>query len=127
MAEHAEATIRELERHASQIMKWSKAPKCLWNYFCLLVSRIKGMTANAHYLANGRAPHEIEVGETHDVSDFTAFEWYPSIWYVDIATFPDSNKNLGRWIGASHRVGQAMCFWIRTEAGTVNSRSSLCY
>ncbi len=44
---------------------------------------------------------------------------------MDNASFPESRKDLGRWIGVSHRVGQAMCFWILTWNGTVISRSSV--
>jgi hypothetical protein len=44
---------------------------------------------------------------------------------LDNASFPESRKELGRWLGVSHRVGQAMCFFILTGNGTVISRSSV--
>jgi hypothetical protein len=40
-------------------------------------------------------------------------------------SYPTDNKHLGRWIGVSHQVGQAMCFWILTETGRVLSHSSV--
>ncbi len=44
---------------------------------------------------------------------------------LDGASFPNDKKKLGRWLGVSHRVGQAMCFWILTENVTVISRISV--
>ena len=83
------------------------------------------MTVNHHPSAHGRTPHEVVTGETPDISEYTSFQWYQLVWYLDNASFPESRKELGRWLGVSHRVGQAMCFWILTGNGTVISRSSV--
>jgi hypothetical protein len=121
----AESGIRELKQHTGLIMQHHQSPTALWGYACLYVARIRNMTVNQHPAAQGRTPYEIVTGETPDISEYTAFHWYQLIWYIDNASFPESRKELGRWLGVSHRVGQAMCFWILTGNGTIVSRSSV--
>jgi hypothetical protein len=121
----AESGIRELKRHARRLMNRISTPTCLWDYACLYAARIRNMTTNHHLSAHGRTPDEIVTGETPDISEYTSFQWYQLVWYLDNASFPESRKELGRWLGVSHRVGQAMCFWILTGNGTVISRSSV--
>jgi len=106
-------------------MRRTNAPLSLWDYCCSLVARIKNLTANNYYAAQGRTPMEILIGDTPDISEYMAFHWYQPIWYIDGASFPDDKKKIGRWLGVSHRVGQAMCFWILTENATVISRTSV--
>jgi len=121
----AESGIRELKRHTCRIMQHASTPTCLWDYACMYVARIRNMMVNQHPAAQGRTPHEIVTGETPDISEYSCFQWYQPIWYLDNASFPESRKCMGHWLGVSHRVGQAMCFWIPTENGTVISRSSV--
>lgn len=106
-------------------MHKSSCPKCLWDYCCLLVTKIKNISANNYYAAKGRIPHEIVSGETPDISEYATFSWYQPVWYMNPSLYPMDNKHLGQWIGVSHRVGQAMCFWILAETGRVLSRSSV--
>jgi len=54
-----------------------------------------------------------------------AFTWYQPVWYLDNNSFPDDNKRLGSLLGVSHRVGQAMCFWVLTDNVTVISKMYL--
>jgi hypothetical protein len=89
----------------------------------MLVAKIKNLTANNYYAAKGRTPMEIITGDTPDISEYMAFQWYQPVWYLDSATFPNDKKKLGRWLGVSHHVGQAMCFWILTDNATVISRT----
>lgn len=95
------------------------------DYCCSLVARIKNLTANNYHAAHGRTPMEILTGDTPDISEYMAFQWYQPVWYLDGASFPNDKKKLGRWLGVSHRVGQAMCFWILTDNVTVISRTSV--
>jgi YD repeat-containing protein len=121
----AESGIRELKQHTRRIMQRTLTLTCLWDYACVYVARIHNMTINQHPAAHGCTPHEIITGETPDISEYTSFQWYQPVWYLDNASFPASRKELGRWIGVFHRVGQAMCFWILTGNATVISRSSV--
>ncbi len=121
----AEAGIRELKRHTSRLMRSSNSPKTLWDFCCTLVSKLRTMMPNHHYTAHGRTPHEIVTGETPDISEYVAFKWYQAVWYLDSDSYPEERKKIGRWLGVSHRVGQAMCFWILTANASVISRSSV--
>jgi hypothetical protein len=91
----------------------------------MYVARICNMMVNQHPSAQGCTPHEIVIGETPDISEYACFHWYQPVWYLDNATFSESRKHLERWLGVSHHVGQAMCFWLLTESGTIISRSSV--
>jgi hypothetical protein len=121
----AEAAIRELKRHVSRLMRKTNSPLSLWDYCCNLVARIKNLTANNYYAAHGRTPVEILTGDTPDISEYMSFQWYQPVWYLDGDSFPNDKKKLGRWVGISHRVGQAMCFWILTENVTIISKTTV--
>jgi hypothetical protein len=108
-----------------RIMQRANTPTCLWDYACMYVARICNMMVNQHPSAQGCTPHEIVIGETPDISEYACFHWYQPVWYLDNATFSESRKHLERWLGVSHHVGQAMCFWLLTESGTIISRSSV--
>ncbi len=50
---------------------------------------------NTTYSAHGRTPHEIVTGQTPDISEYVAFEWYQPVWYMDPDAFPEDKKRLG--------------------------------
>ena len=59
---------------------------------------------------------EVLTGKTPNISEFVDYSWYnwvayfdPDIGTLDQDKLPQKEK-LGRWLGPSHRVGQAMCF-----------------
>jgi len=106
-------------------MRKTNSPLSLWDYCCNFVARIKNLTANNYYAAHGRTPMEILTGDTPDISEYMSFQWYQPVWYLDGDSFPNDKKKLGHWLGVSHRVGQAMCFWILTENVTIISRTSV--
>ncbi len=121
----AEATIRELKRHTSRLMRTHNSPKRLWDYCCILVARIRNLMPNNYHLANGRTPHEFVTGDTPDTAEFLAFTWYQPVWYLDTASYPEEKRKIGHWLGVSHRVGQAMCFWVLTESAIAISHTSV--
>ena len=46
------------------------------------------------------------------------FKLYDLIWYWEILEAID-NPCIGRWLGVSHQVRSALCYWILTDKGTV--------
>ena len=83
------------------------------------------MTATPTFGLNGRTPMEVLTGETPDISEFVDYSWYDWVAYFDpdIGTLDQDEspqkEKLGRWLGPSHRVGQAMCFYFLTETGKI--------
>jgi hypothetical protein len=100
-------------------------PDCLWDYCCILATKIKNLTANNYYASNGRTAMEIVTGDTPNIAEYMAFQWYQPIWYIDGVSFPEDKKKFGRWLGVSHQVGQSMCFWVLTENATAISQTSV--
>jgi hypothetical protein len=74
---------------------------------------------------HGRTPLEIITGNTPDVSEFLEFSWYDLVWYFEPSTFPDETRNMARWIGVAHQVGQAMCYWLLPASGIPIARTSI--
>jgi hypothetical protein len=74
---------------------------------------------------NGRTPYEILTGNTPDISEFLDHDWYQPVWFYELNVFPTQNKQLARWIGISHRVGQALCYWILPKSGISIARTMI--
>ena len=64
-------------------------------------------------------------GDTPDISEFLYFHFYQPVTYYDPVSFPDSKDEIGRWIGSSENVGQALCYRILTSKGTMLDRSTV--
>jgi hypothetical protein len=73
---------------------------------------------------NGRTGHEEITGEMPDISEYVDFDFYDWVWYWDTPD-RDNSPKVGRWLGPSHRIGAAMCFYILVKNGEVVSRSSV--
>lgn len=48
-------------------------------------------------------------GHTPDISEYSEYKLYDTIWYYDQqATFPRDKHKLAKWLGVAHRVRQAL-------------------
>lgn len=121
----AEAEIRELKKQVTRIMDKSGAPKRLWDFCLEYVSELRSRTALGLPVLNGRTPYEFVTGETPDISEWTEFSFYQPVWYYNSSDFPEPRGILGRWLGVSHRVGQALCYWILPESAEPISRTTV--
>ena len=52
------------------------------------------------------------------------FEFYDLVWFWNNQS-DDTKPMLGRWLGVSHRVGSALCYWIISEKGKVLSQTTV--
>ena len=115
----AEREIGILKTQWKNRMAAKGVPSRLWDYGLIYESEI--------LFRISRAPNEwsgIEqiTGETPDISEWLDFSFFDLVWYHvasnDTSTDP---RQLGRWLGVSHRVGSALCYWVLTKSGKVIS------
>ncbi|MFN9979156.1 MAG: hypothetical protein ACK53Y_04545, partial [bacterium] len=97
-----------------------------WDFCATYQAKIRNLTAHPLYALQGRTPHELVTGNTPDISEYTDYQWYQTIWYLDQdASFPEDKRKLAKWLGVAHRVGQALCYYILTSNGKVLVHSSV--
>jgi hypothetical protein len=72
----------------------------------------------------GDTPYTRLTGDICDISPLCEFSWYEMVWYIDPPDKMDKRK-LGKYLGPSHDVGQAMCSRILTANGTKICRTSV--
>ena len=63
-------------------------------------------------------------GDTPDISEWIEFEFYDLCWFWDNQQ-DSSEPKLGRWLGVSHRVGNASCYWIFSNKENVIARKTV--
>jgi hypothetical protein len=78
------------------------------NFTAVHVTKLMNSTAPGR---NGRTGHEEVTGETPDISEYVDFDFYDWVWYWDTPD-KDNSPKIGRWLGPSHRIGAAMCYYI---------------
>ena len=74
---------------------------------------------------NGRTPYEVVTGDTPDISEWIEFTFYQPIYFHNSSDFPEARGVIGRWLGVSHRVGQALCYWILPKSAEPISRTTV--
>jgi hypothetical protein len=117
--------IREAKKKILRLMARTNIPKVLWDYCAAYVADITCYTANDIYVLHGCTPHEMVTGNTPDITEYTEFSWYKAIYYYDDYPFPETKRNIARWLGVAHHVGQALCYWILISNGQVIARTTV--
>jgi len=57
-------------------------------------------------------------GRTPDILEYLDYAWYETVWYYDQeAGFPEPRRNLAKWLGVAHQVGQALCYYLLPASG----------
>lgn len=117
----AEDSIRELKRRWKQRIMKRRVPKRLWDFGITWEGEILSRMCRHN---NNHTGIERLTGDTVDISEWIDFEFYDLCWYWEV---PDDGENpmIGRWLGVSHRVGSAMCYWILTSKGNVVARTTV--
>jgi hypothetical protein len=118
----AESAIRELRRMYRKAMMATNAPHVLWDHCFTLMSEIQSCTAIDLVQLQGDTPSTCLTGDTLDISHLCEFQWYERVWYVDPQDKIE-NRKLGRYLGSSHDIGQAMCSKILTNKAREISRT----
>lgn len=114
-----ELGIKELKHDLKNRMILTKTPSRLWDYCLEYCADNNKILPHPLPVLQGRTPLELMIGHTPDISEYSEFGWYDPIYYFDSNAFPDGQENIGRWLGVSHRIGQALCFWILSDTAQV--------
>ena len=62
-------------------------------------------------------------GDTINISEWTGFDFYDLCWYWNNHNYKTEGK-IGRWIGVSHRLVGAICYWVFNEKVSIVSRTT---
>ena len=116
----AENIIGIIKSKHHQRMIRRNVPFDLWDYGMVWEAQIYSRTANK----DGKVGLERLTGDSIDISDWIDFEFYDIVWYWDSQS-ADEKPKIGRWLGVSHNVGSALCYFVLTEKGNVISRTSV--
>jgi hypothetical protein len=117
----AEKSVRIIKSRWKWLMVRKRVPKRLWDMAMVWVAQIYSRTASVN---DGRTGMERITGDTCDISEWVDFSFYDLCWYWGHPD-DDSNPKIGRWLGVSHRVGSAMCYWVLTHNAKILSRTTV--
>ena len=97
-----------------------RVPSALWDFDLVWECEIYSRTVTKH----GRTGLEVLTGDTTDISEWIEFEFYDLVYFWDDRD-KEHKPSIGRWLGVSHHVGSALCYWILTEKATIISRTTV--
>ena len=106
----AEGSIREINKKLYCIMLKNKVPERLWVYGLVWISKTGDLSVSSSRCASKRNPLEYITGETPNTSEYLDFTFYN--WVIYRANAGLGELSIGRWLGMSHKVVQAMSYWI---------------
>ena len=118
----AEPAIGEVKRHARRLMQRSNTPIRLWCFCFEYSADLLSLCATGRFDLQGRTPYEAVLNYTPDISEYASYTWFQWCWFYNERT---KNKQLCRWLGPAHHIGQALCSYILLENGEFIARSSV--
>lgn len=119
----AEGGICEIKRRFYRFIQKYDIPMRLWDFVLDYTIEIMNVTVNSSRYSNKRTPLEIITGITPDISEYLDFHIYD--WVFFRANAGLGPRQIGRWLGVSHRRGPLMTYWILTENAQVISCDSV--
>ena len=121
----AESAVRELKMSYRRAMRRAQSPEPLWDHCITLQAEIRSHTALSLFDLDGDVPQTVLTGDTPDISHLCEMEWYQPVWFLSPNESSMDQRQLGRYLGPSHDVGQAMCMKVLTDTGNILSRTSV--
>jgi len=101
-----EVANRELKKTVMYWLHKTNTPRRLWDYCSIYQSDIRSLTAHPLFALDGRTPYELVTGNTPDISEYTDFDWYQTVWYLDQeASFPEDKRKLAKWLARTPNYG----------------------
>lgn len=111
----AEGGIRELKRKFYRIQQKYQVHPRLSDYLLEYCAELMCNTVNTSRYAKGRTPMEVITGITPDITEYLDFHFYQWVYFRTNAGL--GPREIGRWIGISHRRGPMMTYWILPKSG----------
>jgi Reverse transcriptase (RNA-dependent DNA polymerase) len=124
-ANRCEDVIRELKRAYRRTMIETNCPQCFWDLCLQYTAAVRSHTALSIRDLEGEVPVTVLTGDTPDISHLVEFGWYEWCWYISPEDVTLLRKSLGRYLGPSSDVGDALCARILTAKGTIVVRTSI--
>ena len=123
---YAEILVRKAKALSGKLMIRKNVPLRLWCYALEYACDLSSLMVPNMYRNKGRSGYEMVFGHTPDISEYVEFQFYDYCWYWDTPqSYPHGRRNLGRWLGIAHRVGQSMVFYVMNINGKVIARSTV--
>jgi hypothetical protein len=122
----AERKISKLKTHWRSIMNRHQCPDALWCFGLEYRSDIQELMARNNL--EGRTPLEVLTGSTPDISEYTEFDFYQLVMYYNPNNTDEAGiarRKLGRWLGPSKHVGQALCYYELKSNSRYVARSTV--
>ena len=120
-----ETGIREMLRGYKRKMRETDTPACLWDVCMQNHSEVRRCAALNLRGLRGDVPEAIITGQTPDISHLAEHGWYDFVWYSIPQDESKQTLKLGRYCGASHDVGEAMCSRVLNENAYLHSKTSV--
>jgi len=109
-----------VKKHTRRAMNQERIPGAAWDY---ALSWSAEVLLHLAFATNGNCSGiENVLGDSPDISHLLYFDIYQPVHYLEqVVAIPEDCQLLGRWLGPSHDVGQALCYWIMKPNGEVKS------
>ena len=119
----AEREIKEVKNHFCHLMDQYQVPEKLWDFGLEYVSQIHTHTASP--TLDDCTPFKIMKGDKPDISELLDYHFYQWVKYYDLTSFLETREHLGHWLGPTHDVRQALCYWILKVNGQIMASSTI--
>ena len=106
-----ERIIGELRRRWREKRRKKNIPSWLWDYVLVWCVEIHSRTYNHKTHRTGL---ERFTGDMPDISEWLDFDIYDQVWFWD-SPGKEENPRPGWWLGVSHPIGSALCYWVIDE------------
>ena len=101
----------------------NKVLEICWDYGLVWISETGDLSVSSSSYASRRTPLEYITGETPDIIEYLDFNFYD--WVTYRANAGLGELSIGQCLGLSHKVGQAMSYWILPVSGIVISCTTM--
>ena len=90
-------------------MQKTNTPVRLWCFYYEYSADILSLLATGRFDLQGRSRYEVVMHCTPDISEYVSYTWFQWFWYFNESI---KSKQLCRWLGPAHQVGQEFCSYI---------------